>query len=149
MKIFRITDSKWSDKLVASGRPARWNSKDVAMLYFAQSISLACLENAVHRSKIELKDKNYSLVEVEVPDNFKEINLKELPSGWNKITPEAIFLCRAFGDRWIQSNSSLLLRVPSVIVNGEYNFLVNPKHPDFNKIKILKTSPFLFDSRLK
>ena len=149
MKIFRITDSVWADKLIASGRMARWNSKDVRMLYFAQSVSLACLENAVHRSAIELKNKTYNLVTVEAPVDFKVIIDKDLPDGWNDISPEAIFLCRSFGDRWIQSNSSLLLRVPSVIVSGEYNFLVNPKHPDFKKIKIVKISPFLFDSRIK
>lgn len=149
MDIFRITDSIWADKLVASDRPARWNSKDVEILYFAQSVSLAILENAVHRSYIELRDKTFRLVQVEVPDYFDEIKEGDLPIGWNDITMKATSICRSFGDNWILSNSSLLLRLPSVISPGEYNFLVNPKHSDFTKLKIIKISSFLFDGRIK
>jgi len=149
MEIFRITDSIWADKLQASGRPARWNSKDIEMLYFAQSVSLAILENTVHRSSIELRDKTFRLVKAEAPDDFNEINEKDLPIGWNDVSIEAQLICRSFGDNWIFSNSSLLLRVPSVISPGEYNFLVNPKHPDFIKLKIIKILSFLFDGRIK
>lgn len=149
MEIYRITDSIWADKLVASGRPARWNSKDVEMLYFEQSASLACLENIVHRSSIELNDKTFVLIIVQSPNDFNVINKNELAVGWNEVSPKAFSICRSIGDHWIMSNSSLLLRVPSVISPNEYNFLVNPKHHDFYKLKIVAVSPFLFDKRVK
>jgi RES domain-containing protein len=149
MELFRITDSLFANTLLPSGKPARWNSKDIEMLYLAQSFSLACLENAVHRTKIELKNINFSKVIVQAPNDFEVATEKELPHGWNEITLSAILLCRNFGDDWIRRNSSLLLRVPSVIIPGEYNFLVNVKHPDFKKLKIVEVSPFLFDDRIK
>lgn len=145
MEIFRITDSIWADKLISSGRPAQWNSKDVEMLYFAQSASLACLENVVHRSAIELKDSTFVLVAVQSPDDFKVINENDLSPGWKDVSLNAWSICRRLGDNWILDNSSLLLRVPSVISPGEYNFLVNTKHPDFDKLKIVDISRFLFD----
>jgi len=149
VEIFRITATIWASKLIASGRAARWNSKGVDMLYFAQSAALACLENAVHRSTIDLQNINFSLITVQAPSDFKVINESDLPIGWNELTPFAFDLCRPVGDSWILSNSSLLLRVPSKIIPGEYNFLVNPKHSDFDKLKIVDISPFAFDSRIK
>ena len=149
MELFRITLTKWADKLVASGKAARWNSKGIEMLYFAQSASLACLENTVHKSAVELKNNFFSLSTVQAPDDFEEISEKKLPIGWNVIDPFVTPPCRPIGDKWIRGNSSLLLRVPSVIVRGEYNFLVNPKHPHFGKLKIIDKIPFLFDKRIK
>jgi RES domain-containing protein len=149
MKIYRITDSKYADRLVASGGPARWNSKGVEMLYFAESLALACLENAVHRSQLELDNTNFSKVTVEAPEFFLEIDIKNLPAGWEDKTSKGKYLCQQVGDSWIHANSSLILRVPSVIVPGENNFLVNPNHPDFKVIKVVDVSPFAFDPRLK
>lgn len=145
MKIFRITLTIWSDRLLASGIPARWNSKGIEMLYFAQSASLACLENIVHKSAIDLQNSFFSLVVVQAPDDFKVLNEKDLHPGWEN----TVHFCRALGDKWIISNSSLLLRVPSVIVQGEYNFLVNPNHPHFDKLIIVDKMSFLFDKRIK
>lgn len=50
MDIFSITHRKWADKLEASGYAARWNSNGLLLIYAAQSASLACLENLVHRN---------------------------------------------------------------------------------------------------
>jgi RES domain-containing protein len=149
MEIFRITDSDYADKLIASGRPARWNSKGVEMLYFAQSLALACLENAVHRTQIDLSNTNFSRVTVQAPNDFSVVNTKDLPVGWNDKSSKGKYLCQQFGDNWIHRNSSLLLRVPSVIIPGEFNFLVNPNHPDFKNVKIVDIHPFEFDTRIK
>lgn len=149
MKIYRIVNSIFADKLIASGKPARWNSKGIEMLYFAQSLSLACLENAVHMSSIDIDNDFFRKVTVDAPDNYKEIREKDLPDGWNSIGLEGHLLCRPFGDKWVRNNSSVLLKVPSVIVPDEFNFLVNPNHPDFSKLKIIEVSSFRFDKRIK
>ena len=149
MNIYRIVASKWANSLLnASGRPARWNSKGVEVVYFAESRSLACLENIVHRAGSDLSLAEFSLVSVKATDNIKEIRVKDLPEGWNGIDEKAYMICRPFGDKWIRSNSSLLLKVPSVIAPGEYNYLVNAKHPEVKRLKIIEILPFKFDSRV-
>ena len=148
--MYRIADSLYASTLVASGRPARWNSKGVDMLYFAETLALACLENAVHRSQMELVNGNYSKMTVEAPDNLLDVDITHLPKGWDDKTMKGKYLSQQVGDNWIRSHASLILRVPSVILPGNgYNFLVNPNHPDFTLLKILDTSPFEFDPRIK
>ena len=51
---------------------------------------------------------------------------------------------KVIGDRWIRDNKSAILRVPSIISKQEYNYLFNPKHPDFSKITLHKTAAFTF-----
>ena len=52
------------------------------------------------------------------------------------------------GDDWVHAGRSVALAVPSVLVPSEMNFLLNPKHPDFKKIKISQPVDYRFDSRL-
>jgi RES domain-containing protein len=52
------------------------------------------------------------------------------------------------GDAFIREGQYAVLQVPSAVVNGDSNFLINPFHPDFKKIKITSQHPFLFDQRL-
>lgn len=149
MLLYRIVLSKWAHSLQASGRAARWNSKGVEILYFAQSASLACLENAVHLSSVDIYAGTFSKITVKAPDNCLEIKETDLPKGWNAISPMAFSICRYIGDTWIKNNKSAILKVPSVIIPGEYNYLVNPNHSSFKTIKIINVDSFLFDNRLK
>jgi RES domain-containing protein len=120
------------------------------MLYFAETLALACLENAVRRSQMELVNSNFSKITVEAPDSFLDVDINNLPVGWDDKTMKGKNLSQQVGDNWIHSNSSLILRVPSVILPGDgNNFLVNPNHSDFNLLKILDSSPFEFDPRIK
>src|ERR1035437_862982 len=149
MEIYRITLEKWAGKLVASGSPARWNSKGIQMLYFASSRSLACLENVVHRKPFELSLK-FKVTVVDIPNNLvQDLDINVLTDKWNLPNSAAYKLCSKFGDDWILGMSSLLLKVPSAIVKDEYNFLLNPNHPDFVKVKITNIEPFYFDPRIK
>ncbi|HNC72490.1 MAG TPA: RES family NAD+ phosphorylase, partial [Chitinophagales bacterium] len=52
------------------------------------------------------------------------------------------------GDNWLRENKSLLLKVPSVVIHEEMNYLINPNHKDFNKVKLTETKLFRFDDRL-
>lgn len=149
MEIFRITDVNFANNLSGSGCRARWNSKGIKMLYFAESLALACLENAVHRTQVDLNNINFAMVTVHVPNDYSVIDANSLPMGWDQISPAGINICQQIGDNWIKSNSSLILKVPSVIISGEYNFLVNPNHADISKLKIVDIKPFTFDSRIK
>ena len=115
------------------------------MLYSTEFISLALLEMLVHT-----QFKDYAipldLVYLHLPENgtIKEITLPKLKSNW----PEDEDYSRFIGDEFIKSKQALILKVPSAVVQEEHNFLVNPQHADFKKIKISKTTSFRPDKRL-
>ena len=149
MEVYRITHSKWADKLAASGYAARWNSSGLFVIYAAENISLACLENLVHRNGFGL-DANFSLITITIPDEIPIVELKSaiLPDNWNNNDEKAHLICRKYADAWVRSQKSSVLIVPSAIIENEKNIIINTNHADFLKIKITKIQPFSFDKRL-
>jgi RES domain-containing protein len=150
VEIYRITTKQWADRLVASGYPARWNSMGIYTIYTASSRSLACLENLVHMDIASLQQL-FRVCIIQVPDDLKigNVNANELPKDWYLSEPAGYSICQPIGDRWNLENKFLLLRVPSAIIKNEYNYLINPNHKDFNKLKLHGTEPFFFDDRLR
>jgi RES domain-containing protein len=148
MLVYRITLAKHAGELHASGRAARWNPNDIEMIYTASSRSLACLENAVHRDQVGLQQV-FSIMTIDCPDRLplQTIFLKELRHEWRDY--DKMFATQRIGERWIMENRTAILQVPSSIIEEETNYLLNPRHPDFSKIKVIKTQPFVFDSRIK
>jgi len=148
MQVYRIALAKYAIDLIASSRAARWNLNDTEMIYTAGSRSLACLENVVHRNQIGL-NQAFKVMTIEVPDDIKILtaDLKKLPVNWTEY--QNIPLTQQIGEEWIIEEKSALLKVPSSIIFAEYNYLINPKHPDFKSIKILKSESFVFDRRIK
>lgn len=147
MVVYRITSKKWANKLSGSGYAARWNPKGTFVIYSAESRALACLENLVHRSGEGL-NKIFSLVEIEITDDasVESIEVDSLPNEWHSMTKYGY--CQSIGEKWIDSQSSLLLRVPSSIIDDEFNLLINPHHPEFPKVSIKTIREFSFDERL-
>lgn len=148
LSIYRITLKKWSKQLVASGRSARWNRKGEFVLYAAESSCLACLENVVHRNGEGLH-ADFALIEINVPIGIRMTNVlkRELPEQWKSF--DNYFACQKIGSAWYAAGQTALLRVPSVIIPGGYNYLINTKHKDFEKIQLESIQPFLFDERIK
>jgi RES domain-containing protein len=148
MLVFRIALAKYSDILKASGIVARWNPVDVGIIYTASSRSLACLENIVNRDKQGLLQP-FMLITINYPDGIKTqtIKLTNLPADWKDY--DKINITQDIGEQWITENRSAILRIPSSIIEEEANYLINPKHEDFKRIKIVKTQPFIFDTRIK
>jgi RES domain-containing protein len=104
----------------------------------SQSIALAVLENLVHLSR-ENFPSGYVVVKAVVPDDLLVLSADRA---------EATQSRRRLGDRWLTSLSSAVLKVPSAVVPAEYNFLLNPAHPDFGRIHVESPQPFRFDERL-
>lgn len=147
MIVYRITTHKYA-QLTASGRSARWNRYGEFVIYFAGNISLACLENVVHRDSEGLIG-NFSLMSVEIPKkvSIKKIQIKDLPENWSdKFNYE---ICQEISTNWLNNLESCVLCVPSVIVPLEFNYLINLQHPDFRFIKLLLVEEFTFDNRIK
>lgn len=76
-----------------------------------------------------------------------EVNLEDLPEGWNSKPPTLI--TQTIGDDFVLDNQAAVLKVPSSIVPQEFNYLINPAHPDSKRIKVKGVSHMSFDSRIK
>jgi RES domain-containing protein len=148
MHVYRITLEKYSGALVASGNPARWNSKDIKMIYTASSRALACLENVVHRNALGLQSGFRTMV-IQIPQALyiTIIEKESLLQDWHLF--ENYPLTQAMGDAWIKKGETAVLRIPSAIIAEECNYLLNPGHKDFEQIKVIRTEPFSFDQRIK
>jgi RES domain-containing protein len=87
-----------------------------------------------------------SLLRISIPDTIeiKEIKLNKLKAKWNEDASYSKFI----GNEFIKSMNSLVLKVPSAVVTEEHNYLINPLHADFKKIKITDTKKFSTDERL-
>lgn len=117
------------------------------MFYTGGALSLAALEMLVHLDEAALL-LAYSFVRVRFDEDLVlTVKFSDLPADWT-ISPAPDQL-KEIGDEWIRSKESPILRVPSVIVPIEANYLINPEHPDFGKIEISKPNSFEFDGRLK
>jgi len=147
---WRIVSANYKDKAYtgdgARAHGGRWNSKGVAVVYTADSLALASIEMLVNLPAPKLLQK-YVRISAQISLDFvSELSWADLPEDWNSrpISPST----RAIGDRWIKEQSSAVLRVPSIVVPDEYNYLLNPTHPDFSHIKIGKPTNYYFDPRL-
>jgi RES domain-containing protein len=149
MQAWRLVRDKYMN-VAFSGEGAakyggRWNSPGTFMVYASSSLSLAALEVLIHfigspllpycAFKIEFDDKL-----ITVPDP------KDLPANWRSEPPVPATM--RLGDDWTKSATSAVLAVPSILVPVEANYLFNPLHPDFKKIKISEPQHYTFDPRL-
>jgi len=124
---------------------SRWNHLEIAMVYTATSRALAALEFFVNLQPNEAPN-DLLMAEAFVPDaNIETIGLDDLPRNWRSLSNER---CRDVGSEWARSLRSVALKVPSAVVEGDWNVLLNPKHPQFGKVRIGAAKPFRFDERM-
>jgi len=150
MIIFRLANKKYCQDLSGSGAEitgGRWNFKGTKLLYTADSRALCMAEIAVH-TPIGVMPVDYYLITIEVPDNpnTKQIEPNPLPDNWRKFPYSKV--TQELGEDFVDKNEDLYIKVPSAVVQGDFNILINPKHSDFDKVKIIKTEKFNFDERL-
>ncbi len=125
----------------------RWNSAGHAAVYAAGSRALAVLEMLVHLDGPQLLE-SYLMYEAEFAEALvTELPVGDLPSDWRE--DPAPGSTQKLGDGWIESGASAVLRVPSVLIPEESNYLLNPRHAEFGKIRISGPVRFGFDGRLR
>jgi len=140
VRVYRIVAPRWADSAF-SGEGAqkyggRWNSPGRRVVYLADTRALAALEMLVHLTTPSSRAKPYTQFEAILPAECI-VPADDDPRDR-----------RGFGDRWLAEGRSLALRVPSVLIPEEPNYLLNPAHPDFDRIRIRKEGGFGFDPRL-
>jgi len=150
MKVFRIAKKQHIRDLSGAGAKlygGRWNQKGVGVVYTSESKSLVTVESLVH-VPLALQPLDLCLAHIEISDSMvpEAISLDTLPSRWREY-PAPITLSQ-LGSEWALSKRSLLLKVPSAVIEGEWNILMNPSHSEFRKVKIVEVARYQIDPRL-
>jgi RES domain-containing protein len=149
IRAWRLLKAKFADEAF-SGEGAfkyggRWNSVGIRVVYTAQSIALATLEILAGGAAIDLLDDF-----VKIPVDFDESSIlshRPLPDGWNRYPPGR--KTKDIGDTWVREMKTVVLKVPSAVIQEEFIYIINPLHPHAaNNLKIGKAEPFFADRRV-
>jgi RES domain-containing protein len=149
MRVWRLTTRKYLAE-VFSGKGAaaeggRWNREGSAAVYTASSLALAALEYFVNLD--QWAAPQLVAIPVDVPDDVRRVALaiSDLPSNWRAVQPTAT---QSIGQRWLNARDSAVLSVPSVVIPQERNYVLNPGHEHFRRLRIGESEPFAFDPRM-
>jgi RES domain-containing protein len=149
MIVFRLSKAKYANDLSGKGAElagGRWNSKGIPVVYTSASRALCTTEIAVH-TPLGNVPSDYYIISIRIPDtSIVELPPAALPPDW-KVFPHSLNT-QTLGDQFVRDNKHLVLRVPSAVVQGDFNYIINVRHPEFPKVKITDTQPFPFDERL-
>ncbi len=152
MQLYRIIFSKYATSKFAPDDAGRWNFDGERILYTSTSPALAMAETIAHRLGQGFLATGYSLFTFEVPDRvhgdrvaYEEINRSQLPEDWRLFSSYTI--TQPLGSAWFNRKATLLLRVPSAVVMGDINVVVNATHPDYEWLREISREPFPFDQR--
>jgi RES domain-containing protein len=149
MILYRIAKCNYAADLSGTGARlygGRWNSVGQPMVYLASGRALAVLEVLVALSPTMLP-ADFCLVEFEAPENdVLTIDKNILPHNWQD--PSAPIQLKQLGDDFLKRKEHLFMKVPSVIIPDDFNYLLNPLHPKATKVKLFGQQPFSFDERL-
>lgn len=148
MLLYRITHKQLSGVLHASGFGGRWNSEGKKVIYTAESIPLAFLENMLRRQGVGFNN-DFNTMIIEVPDTLpvKTIRAEQQPDGWRDFHDYRI--CQQIGDQWCDSSETLLLKVPSAVLPEAANYVIHTAHPDYSRIRLLKVTTLIPDIRME
>jgi RES domain-containing protein len=145
---YRIADARHPifDPTGAMLHGGRWNSIGHRVIYAAETYAGALLELLVH-ANLSHPPKNHRVVRIQIPDEvtLETVSIDQLKD-WDA---ENMMVSRSFGDEWIRTLRTAVLRVPSVITQGrEHNLVLNTAHPQFALIRAGSPEPVKWDSRL-
>ena len=128
--IFAATARTGDGARIAGGR---WNSPGLPAIYCGQSLALSVLEILVHAvTPDERADPRVWFRLTMRADACRTVPARRFPRGWDDpvIQPATV----ALGDEWLRGGRSVALRVPSAVIPGEWNYILNPLHPQFRKL---------------
>jgi RES domain-containing protein len=124
---------------------SRWNHLGIPMVYTATSRALAALEFFVNLD-LNMAPHDLLIGEATVPNELVEkLDEALLTSNWRELDS---LPCRDLGVAWARSRRSLALLVPTAVVEGDTNLIINPAHVDFARLSIADPKPFHFDPRM-
>jgi RES domain-containing protein len=145
---YRFAPLIFSNDLSGNGAKlfgGRWNSQGIPAIYTSLSISLALVELFIHKKTYDEIVVN-QLMEISIAEDItSEIDYRKLKRNWQQDEN----YCQYMGNEFLVNKSSIILKVPSAIIEEENNLVLNPMAKDFSKkVKVKKITPFSFDKRL-
>lgn len=148
MLLYRIVHKRYSEHLHASGMKGRWNRQGNLVIYTAESIPLAFLENMVRRQGAGFNlDFKIMIIKVPAKTPTTKIGASDLPEGWRNIYDYA--KCQPPGNEWYDAGKTLLLKAPSAVLPEAFNYVINTQHPDFIKVKLAGVTNLVPDERIE
>jgi RES domain-containing protein len=140
--VYRLTSARFPrcDGEGARLYGGRWNSRGRAVVYAAATQSLAALEILAHTAALS---EDYVAIAIEPP---ADLAIEEARGG--DLSRSKLSDTREMGDRWLEQGRTAVLQVPSKVVPAEANYVINPAHPDFPRLRVAPPEPFRFDERL-
>lgn len=150
MRVYRLSKQRFTDDLIGTGAEltgGRWNRIGTKLLYTSDSRALCTAEIAVH-TPIGVTPIDYYLITIDIPDTIEIFTLDTttLPNDWKSFPHSEI--TQEIGENFVSNMKFLVMKVPSAAVQGDFNYLINPSHHDFDKIKVMGKEKFTFDERL-
>lgn len=147
--VWRICAATYADDIFSGDgglhAKGRWHHKGLPIVYTSDSRALAALEILANTLGTgSLRNRLWVMARAEISPSLI-FNPERYPDDWRSNPPSDT--TRNFGKAWIKAGESAVLRVPSAVILGEFNYLLNPLHPDFAKIKLHPPQPFAFDAR--
>ena len=148
MIVFRIVHKVFSQSLVGSGHPGRWNKSGQKVIYAAESIALAFLESMIRRQGVGFNE-DFNIMFLDIPQELTITTIEpaSLSPGWDDIRNHSVSQERS--SSWYVSLHAPVLKVPSVVLPHSFNFVINTEHKDFKKIKIIDLTPLVPDPRIE
>jgi RES domain-containing protein len=143
MIVYRLANTQYGTDLTGEGarlNGGRWNHAGTPCLYTAESRALAVLEFSVNVNLNRIL-RNLCMVQIEIPDDILELSIPQLPGNW-KEAPAPIDT-KDFGTNLLSTSTHPVLKIPSTVIQEEYNYLVNPAHPAGKNCRIVAVSDFV------
>ena len=148
MIVYRIIGTKYAKDIYGTGASlhgGRWNKKGTPVLYTGETKEIALLETIVHTPPMLVPDLD--ILTIEIPDDsIEEIKISDLPPNWIDY-PAPTFLSE-IAENWVIKGKKIALKVPSCIIHSASNYILNCRHAEYRKVKVLSHKDFHFDSRL-
>ncbi len=150
MLLYRIGATKYVNDITGEGarlNGGRWNYVGVPCIYAGESRAIVLLEYSAHVSIHNIK-RALSFTTFSVPDNSAlELKIADLPGNWKDFPhPKET---RNTGTRLLNERTSLIIKIPSVIIQEEYIYLINPNHPRIGEVEVRAITDYSYDLRVK
>ncbi len=150
MIVYRIGKTKRAGDLTGEGsrlNGGRWNHKLTPCIYTSKSRALALLEYTVNVNIDEIP-RALSFTIFEIPDaGIQELKEEELPGNWKEVPAPSS--TKDFGTALLKAAKTPVLKIPSIVISEEFNYILNPLHVGSRNFRILDIKDFVFDVRIK
>jgi RES domain-containing protein len=148
--IYRITHERYADEPFSGEGGlhyrSRWASKGQLVSYASGHLATATLEKIAGVGRADLLAEMVYVKAKVSPELVDKLPAEELPEDWDALPPADA--TRRVGDRWLDEQENLLLRVPAVVLPDCYNYVINAVHPDADALSAAETEPLLLDNRV-